>query len=99
LAPEVVQAASVHEAFAVRQRSLLALTRASGERDAEWPAREDERALRLKREAVRYCWEDGMEAGMEPDMQTMRLDQPLSRRRWQFAPRREWVHFERGGGQ
>jgi CRISPR system Cascade subunit CasD len=40
-----------------------------------------------------------MEAGMEPDMQTMRLDQPLSRRRWQFAPRREWVHFERGGGQ
>jgi CRISPR system Cascade subunit CasD len=99
LAPRVVSAANLQEAFAARQRSLLALTRAHGETDAEWPAREDSRVLRLRREAVRYCWEDGMEAGVEPDMQIVRMDQPLSRHRWQFAPRRESVRFERGGEQ
>ncbi|HTV81617.1 MAG TPA: type I-E CRISPR-associated protein Cas5/CasD [Acidobacteriaceae bacterium] len=97
LAPQMVQAANLREAFAARQRSLLALVREFGETDTDWPAREDVRALRLRRDTVRYCWEDGMEAGMEPDMQTVRIDQPLSRRRWQFAPRRESVHFERGG--
>lgn len=66
---------------------------------ATWPSRWNLSELRLRPEDERYCWEDGMEAGMVPDMQTMRLDQPLSRRRWQFAPRREWVHFERGGEQ
>lgn len=97
LAPEVVHAANLREAFATRQRSLAALARQFGKIDAEWPTREDVRTLRLRREAVRYCWEDGMEAGMEPDLQTVRVDQPLSRRRWQFAPRRESVRFERGG--
>lgn len=97
LAPRVVSAANLQAAFAVRQSSLLALTRVHGETDAEWPAREDSRVLRLRREAVRYCWDDGMEAGAEPDMQIVRMDQPLSRRRWQFAPRRESMRFERGG--
>ena len=99
LAPEVVHTANLREAFAMRQRSLLALAREFGKADVDWPTREDVRVLRLRREAVRYCWEDGMEAGMEADMQTVRVDQPLSRRRWQFAPRRELVHFERGGEQ
>ena len=97
LAPEVVSAANLREAFALRQRSMLALAREFGETDVDWPTQDDVRALSLRREAVRYCWEDGMEAGMEPDMQTVRVDQPLSRRRWQFTPRRESTHFERGG--
>ncbi len=99
LAPRVISAANLQEAFEARQCSLLALTRVHGETDVEWPAREDTRVLRLRREAVRYCWEDGMEAGAEADMQTVRMDQPLSRRRWQFTPRREFVRFERGGEQ
>jgi CRISPR system Cascade subunit CasD len=40
-----------------------------------------------------------MEAGMEPDMEVIRQDQPLSRRRWQFAPRREYVRLEREKAQ
>jgi CRISPR system Cascade subunit CasD len=99
LAPEVVQAASLRDVFAVRQRSLLALARVFGDPDAEWPSREDRHALCLRPEEAWYCWEDGMEAGMAPDMQTVRVDQPLSRRRWQFAPRREWVHLGSGGRQ
>lgn len=75
------------------------IVQAAGLREvfAKWPSPWNLSALRLRPEDVRYCWEDGMEAGMAPDMQTMRLDQPLSRRRWQFAPRREWVHLGPGG--
>lgn len=95
LAPEVITAGNLANAFATKQRSLLALAAKSNRAEAEWPTPEDERVLRLRRETVRYYWEDGMEAGMEPDMQVMRQDQPLSRRRWQFAPRREYVRLER----
>lgn len=54
-----------------------------------WPNRQDRQAFRTKQ--VRYYWEDGMEAGLQPSFETVRHDQPLSRARWQFAPRREWV--------
>jgi len=39
----------------------------------------------------RYYWEADMESGMDHDFQTPRYDQPLSRQRWQFAPRDEFV--------
>ncbi len=39
----------------------------------------------------RYYWEAGMNPGMDHDYQTPRYDQPLSRQRWQFAPRDEFV--------
>ena len=95
LAPEVIKADSLSKAFATKQRSLLALTGDGGKAEVDWPSREDVRVLRLRHETVRFYWEDGMEAGMDPDMQAMRQDQPLSRRRWQFAPRREYVRLER----
>ena len=44
----------------------------------------------------RYYWEAGMKSGMNHDFQTPRYDQPLSRQRWQFAPRDEFVCL--GGG-
>ena len=99
LAPELATAANLADAFASRQRSLLALTAKPDKAEAEWPSREDVRAFRLHHETVRYHWEDGMEAGMEPDMEVIRQDQPLSRRRWQFAPRREYVRLEREKAQ
>jgi CRISPR system Cascade subunit CasD len=95
----VVSAADLHEAFATQQCSLLSLARQSESVDVAWPSWEDKSALHLHGEAVRYCWENGMKSGMEPELQIVRIDQPLSRRRWQFAPRRELVHFERGGKQ
>lgn len=54
-----------------------------------WPSSADKRAFRLG--SPRYYWEDGMLAGMSPSFETRRHDQPLSRSRWQFASRREWV--------
>ncbi len=99
LAPEAVTAGNLADVFAVKQRSILALTARADRAEAEWPSHEDSRVLRLRRETVRYYWEDGMEAGMEPSMHVMRQDQPLSRRRWQFAPRREYVRLERESAQ
>ncbi len=47
----------------------------------------------LCEKSPRYYWEADMESGMEHDFQTPRYDQPLSRQRWQFAPRDEFVHL------
>ncbi|AMC33242.1 type I-E CRISPR-associated protein Cas5/CasD [Janthinobacterium sp. B9-8] len=48
------------------------------------------RALRLDR-SPRYFWEQGMDSGMDATLTQTRSDQPLSRARWQFAPRQELV--------
>lgn len=64
-----------------------------------WPADSDRYGFRLDKKLVRYYWDDGMTAGMGTTMSLVRHDQPTSRRRWQFAPRREHVHLtdEEGG--
>ena len=77
------------------QPSLLALLNQNPEQ--AWPSVADSRILRPS--AARYYWEDGMDSGMTADMQIMRHDQPLSRKRWQFAPRRESVCLSMEGGQ
>ncbi len=41
----------------------------------------------------RYYWEADMKSGMDHDFHTPRYDQPLSRQRWQFAPREEFVRL------
>lgn len=97
LMPQQVAAASLREAFdsAVFPSLLGGLDERPPQ--AAWPSARDRQAFRL--EQVRYYWEDGMEAGMPSSFQTVRRDQPLSRSRWQFAPRREWVALQTRGGQ
>jgi CRISPR system Cascade subunit CasD len=86
LHPQRIAAETLRAALDAVQPSLLALH--TNHPKADWPTGADERALRP---SPRYYWEEGMHAGMSPSMQLVRHDQPLSRRRWQFAPRREWV--------
>ena len=96
LAPQIVQAASVREALdQALPQSLLALTDAL-QPVQPWPNRDDQKAFQPKPQAARYYWEDGMQAGMSASFDTLRHDQPQSRKRWQFAPRREWVHLVGG---
>ncbi|WP_198408189.1 type I-E CRISPR-associated protein Cas5/CasD [Pseudogulbenkiania sp. NH8B] len=47
---------------------------------------------------ARYYWDARLdaEAGMDASFTVVRLDQPTSRRRWQFAPRSENVHLDGG---
>jgi CRISPR system Cascade subunit CasD len=40
---------------------------------------------------VIYYWEEKSEAGLEYMQRTIRYDQPLSRKRWQFSPRNEYM--------
>jgi CRISPR system Cascade subunit CasD len=88
LAPQQVADATLYTALEqTPQNSLLALLATKPKQP--WPNWEDKKVLRS--ETPRYYWEDGMEPGMQADMQVVRNDQPLSRRRWQFGPRREWV--------
>lgn len=87
LAPELLAVETLREALdAPGLPPLLGL---SARHVQEWPAATDRQVFGLRQ--LRYYWEDGMEAGMAPNFETQRYDQPLSRRRWQFAPRREWV--------
>ena len=46
---------------------------------------------------IRYYWEDSQSIGMEGQhsYQTQRYDQPISRQRWQFASRDEYVALGR----
>ncbi|MCL2659021.1 MAG: type I-E CRISPR-associated protein Cas5/CasD [Acidobacteriaceae bacterium] len=93
LAAMLVMAENLHDVFKTKLHSILALSH-KDEAEAEWPTPEDARVFRLYCQAPSYHWEEGMQAGMNSDMRVMRQDQPLSRRRWQFAPRREHVHLE-----
>ncbi|AXE36386.1 type I-E CRISPR-associated protein Cas5/CasD [Chromobacterium phragmitis] len=46
---------------------------------------------------ARYFWDEAMAGvGMDATLQLTRHDQPLSRRRWQFEPRRELVYLAGG---
>ncbi|MEI2415565.1 type I-E CRISPR-associated protein Cas5/CasD [Orrella sp. JC864] len=93
IAPQIVEAPSLRAAFdQASRRSLMALL--GSEPDRAWPIEADRRVF--GRAQPRYFWDDGMVPGMAASLQTVRYDQPLSRRRWQFVPRREHVHIERG---
>jgi CRISPR system Cascade subunit CasD len=88
LMPQRVSSETLYGALEIsEQPSLLALLNNNPEQ--AWPSNADRRILRPS--TTRYYWEDGTDSGMTSDMEIMRHDQPLSRRRWQFAPRREWV--------
>ena len=46
---------------------------------------------------ARYFWDEAMaDIGMDATLQLTRHDQPLSRRRWQFEPRRELAYLAGG---
>lgn len=94
LDPRLVAAASLREAFDNTELPSLLGLADSHQPQQTWPNRMDRQTLRPG--AARYYWEDGMTAGMDASFQTQRHDQPLSRRRWQFAPRREWVALSEG---
>ena len=45
----------------------------------------------LDHKKPRYYWEAKMNAGMDHNYRSTRYDQPINRKRWQFAPRDEFV--------
>ncbi len=95
LAPRLTDADNLRNALDdTKYQSLLALL--AHDPAQQWPNAADRRAFAPGQ--YRYYWEDGMTAGMDASFESVRHDQPTSRRRWQFAPRRELV-FLRGSEQ
>ncbi len=105
LEPVVMAVPRLREALDAPQLSLSSLVARAGNTrlmphdvllqtpGMQWPSATD--AFLFGREPARYFWEDGMEFGSAPSMEQVRNDNPLSRRRWQFAGRREWVYLDR----
>lgn len=106
LAPTVVVADNLREALNTAHLPMADLPffqrkrhapGQSAETETVWPAPVDRHRLSLG--APRFYWEQGMVSvgetvpggAMAPSLEFIRHDQPLSRRRWQFGPRREWA--------
>jgi CRISPR system Cascade subunit CasD len=69
------------------------------DRDLTRAGDQAKRWLRLGRSQARYYWDeawgrDGLSADQPADMSLTRHDAPISRRRWQFAPRQEFLRLE-----
>ncbi len=81
LAPQVLDADSAYAALeAYRQASIAHLqTLALGQRTLLEPLPE----------IVRLVWGDGVQAGTEPDLSTVRKDRVIRRKSWQFGDRTE----------
>ncbi|MNN34136.1 CRISPR system Cascade subunit CasD [compost metagenome] len=93
LAPRIVAAETLR--CALDETPLPSLLGLLGhDPQQSWPSSADRRALRPGQ--ARYYWEEGMQAGMTASFDSVRHDQPLSRARWQFAPRREQVFLSGG---
>lgn len=89
LLPQLRHAASLRQALdEAGWPSLLALLD-TRQPQQDWPSLRDRQAFHLRQNL--YYWEDGMQAGMAASFDIQRRNQPTSRTRWQFAPRREWV--------
>ncbi|MBN9430531.1 MAG: type I-E CRISPR-associated protein Cas5/CasD [Burkholderiales bacterium] len=91
LAPVLVSAGTLREVL--DETSLPPLIGLSERRPQAWPSILDRRVFQLGQ--PRYYWEDGMQSGMQASFESRRHDQPVSRSRWQFSPRREWVALSR----
>lgn len=94
--PKVAQANGLLNAFQSVQFPSLAEMSRKHEFDKPWPSKGDQWMFRLGQ--VRYYWEEGMEPGMAASFEAMRTDQPVSRSRWQFERRKEWVALEERQG-
>lgn len=88
LHPQLIEAESALVAASTARQPSLASMLYSGQ-EQPWPAKSDRYLLRPA--TPRFYWEEGMLSGVQETMQLTRNDQPLSRRRWQFAPRQEWM--------
>ena len=93
LAPLLIEKSNLKEAFvvfkvkfplSVNDRSSAGLQKVF----SEYPQKT------LYESKVSYFWEEGVVAGLEPLHIVERYDQPLSRKRWQFGARKEYMAIE-----
>lgn len=97
LLPQIIEAENLKQAFEKASfPSLFSLNTIRCEKEV-WPNQDDKRLFNLRQQ--RYYWDNGMNAGMNADFHQIRHDQPLSRTRWQFTRRQEWVALSEVQGE
>jgi len=94
LAPRIVEADDLKKAFA--EASFSWPLPADGEAP-DWVVQSFEKYSKqmFHGETKHYYWEEGMVSGLDPLQITSRYDQPISRSRWQFQMRDEYMAIER----
>lgn len=86
MTPRILQAAGITEAFQAYDR----LERQAWEALADFPTLAA-KALAPREETVQLAWDEDLPLAesLKPSMRVLRRDEPLNRKRWQFAERQE----------
>jgi CRISPR system Cascade subunit CasD len=97
LAPEIIEAISLKEAFASADPIFPSSISNSA---PEWRRKLHEAFPNkvLYEANLSYFWDEEIESGFSVLQTVERYDQPLSRKRWQFSPRNENMSIEKRNG-
>ena len=93
LSPQIVEADDLKQAFA--EASFSRPLPVDG-RAPDWMVRSFEQYSKrvFHSKTKHYYWEEEMVSGLDPLQKTVRYDQPISRSRWQFQMRDEYMAIE-----
>lgn len=89
LSPQIIEATDLKQAFAKASFAWPVPYDESSQWKADSFAQYSTNFFRA--ETTHYYWEEGMVSGVEPLQKTARYDQPISRSRWQFKMRDEYL--------
>lgn len=98
LDPKSIMAASVKVAFKEYEAGAFSKTILPvSEKKPDWLKKAFEqypKRVLTDSNGVTYFWEDGVEPGFESLQSVERYDQPISRKRWQFTTRQEYMAID-----
>ena len=92
-APQIVEAAHLKEAFA---KASFVWPLPVDDKTPEWLTDSFSRYSEVffQGKTKHYYWEEGMSSGLKPLQKSVRYDEPISRGRWQFKMRDEYMAIE-----
>ena len=92
-APQIVEAVDLKQAFT---KASFVWPRPVDEKTPEWLADSFSRYSEVffQGKTKLYYWEEGMPSGLKPLQKSVRYDEPISRSRWQFKMRDEYMAIE-----
>ncbi len=99
LSPQIIKAQNLREAFS---NYPINFPLPVNDDIPDWLQKvyEDYPRKTLFSDSTFYYWEDGVDSGFDHELQSVeRYDQLLSRQRWQFTYRREYMAVENEGGE
>ena len=98
LSPQIIEADDLKQAFA---KASFSWPLPIDDKTPEWLVDSFSRCANVffQGKTKQYYWEDGMSSGIDPLQKTTRYDEPISRSRWQFKMRDEYMAIEQEQGE